>query len=182
MITRKPVKSEKDSYFAPCWSLYEEAFPREERRKLNYQLDTLEREEYHFEALINECGEFVGFIAWWEFATLRFIEHLATTPASRGRGYGKEVLESFMHESTSPVLLEVEHPHNELAARRIKFYERLGFILNPHSYAQPPMDLSTDEYLSLLVMTYPHPINKQELKHFKTNYFPKIHFKLTQFK
>ncbi len=39
-----------------------------------------------------------------------------------------------------PVVLEVEMPNNPTAIRRIHFYERLGFSVLSHKYAQPPYE------------------------------------------
>ena len=37
-----------------------------------------------------------------------------------------------------PIVVEVEHPDDETAERRIRFYERAGFRLCPFDYSQPP--------------------------------------------
>ncbi len=42
--------------------------------------------------------------------------------------------------SRKPVILEVELPTGELEARRIAFYERNGFVMNPFEYMQPAME------------------------------------------
>ena len=41
--------------------------------------------------------------------------------------------------SADPLVFEVELPDNELACRRIRFYERHGLLLDTtHPYIQPP--------------------------------------------
>lgn len=176
MFSKVRIEGESDRFFMECWDLYLEAFPVEERRPLDYHLETLNSAEFHFQAIVD--GDiFIGFIAWWDLADVRYIEHLATSPAIRGGGYGKKILSDFIADSDKPILLEVEHPADEIKARRISFYERLGFTLNNHAYAQPPYDLTSDKYLSLLVMTYPKAITAEELEHFKSNNFPTIHFR-----
>lgn len=46
-------------------------------------------------------------------------------------------MEEYIRQSGKPVLLEVEPPLGEMEQRRIGFYERLGFHLNPYAYVQP---------------------------------------------
>lgn len=38
----------------------------------------------------------------------------------------------------NPAVLEVEKPLDNISQRRIRFYERLGFVLCTRSYTQPP--------------------------------------------
>ncbi|MFI3240514.1 MAG: GNAT family N-acetyltransferase [Bacteroidales bacterium] len=176
MFSKVRIKGESDRFFMECWDLYLEAFPVEERRGLDYFLECLNYSSFRLYAIV-DGDRFIGFIAWWDLADVRYVEYLATSPAMRGEGYGKMILQNFMAESDKPILLEVEHPEDEIKRRRIGFYERLGFTLNAHDYAQPPYDISSDEYLSLMVMTYPNAIMAEELDRFKCEYFPIIHFR-----
>ncbi|MEG1886523.1 MAG: GNAT family N-acetyltransferase, partial [Oscillospiraceae bacterium] len=89
------------------------------------------------------------------------IEHLATLPKTRGRGHGKQLVEDFLKLSSKPVVLEVELPENDIARRRIGFYERLGFKFNNHEYFQPPFH-SDCEPLPLRIMSYPNEISKSQ--------------------
>jgi hypothetical protein len=43
----------------------------------------------------------------------------------------------FISRPEVPVLLEVEHPTDELSRRRIDFYKRAGFVHNEHKYRHP---------------------------------------------
>ncbi len=176
MITRHRITQQCDPLFQPSWSLYISAFPEEERRSLPYQLATLQRNDFYFEALYNE-DTFIGIIGWWDFAEVRYIEHLATSPLLRNGGYGKRILASFARESNKPILLEVEHPEDELTKRRVGFYERQGFVLNPHHYAHPSYGNDPDALVALQIMTHPSPISESDLQHFMLCYFPVIHFR-----
>lgn len=176
MISRVTVTNESDPLFEQCWSLYIEAFPEEERRDMEYQRETMLREEYRVDAVM-DGDKFVGILMWWEFEGLRYIEHFATQSALRGGGYGAMILRSFEAEESTPIILEVEHPHCELNKRRIAFYERLGFVLNPHDFAHPLYAQPSDEMISLMIMTYPSAITAQELQAFTTTHFPAVHFR-----
>lgn len=86
------------------------------------------------------CGRFCGFITWWDFGGFVYGEHFAMLPECRGAGIGGEVIDRFVAEAGKPVVLEVELPTNDMARRRIGFYERHGFVLCDAEYVQPPYD------------------------------------------
>lgn len=159
--------------FGQAWELYRKSFPAEERRQLRTQKKIMHRQPYHFE-LVTDEGMLVGIILWWGFDDVRYIEHLATLPRLRGKGYGKRILERFVAESDIPVLLEVEHPTNEIARRRIGFYQRAGFVLNAHEYWHPPYKKGGGN-VSLMLMTCPEAIDRDAVRRFCEKYHPVIH-------
>lgn len=159
--------------FTQAWKLYKKSFPPEERRQLRTQKKIMNHQQYRFE-LITVDDMFVGFILWWEFNDIRYIEHLATLPRLRGKGYGQRILERFVSESNKLVLLEVEHPTDDISRRRIGFYQRTGFVLNGHEYRHPPYKKGGN-YVSLMLMTYPHAINEDDAIRFCTECHPIIH-------
>lgn len=161
------------SDFKMAWNLYQNAFPSNEKRELDIQEVVLKHEDYHFE-VIHKDEEFIGFIAWWQFDGLKFIEHFATLDLHRGKGYGKSILLDFIAESPDNILLEVEPPTTEMNQRRIGFYERLGFILNLHPYQQLPLR-KQGELVDLLVMTIPNAISEDDLKKFKRDFKKKCY-------
>ncbi len=175
MITRERIMHERDASFEACWRLYVSAFPREERRCREYQLETLLHREYHLEALFaEEC--FVGFVAWWDFDALIYIEHLAILPQYRSSGYGRVLLSDFVARCGKRVVLEVELPVEEMQARRIGFYERLGFHLSDAEYAQPPY--AGEGFVPLRLMGYPEPLSGADVEAFKRDCLARIHFRL----
>lgn len=174
MIKRIRVIHRSEELFELCWSLYIGSFPYDERRDEAYHLQTIERKNYLFEAIYDD-DLFVGILGWWDFEDVRYIEHFAITPSLRSGGYGRRVLESFMVESDKMILLEVEHPVDELQRRRIGFYERLGFKLNDHHYSHPAYHIG-DSRVSLLIMTYPEAISQSDLTNFTDRYLAEIHF------
>jgi hypothetical protein len=79
---------------------------------------------------------------------------------------GSSILRPILSEGTL-VALEVEPAElNEDAARRIRFYERLGFHVNDYTYYQPPYD-DTKSPLQLKVLSYPNPLTTKEFNDFK---------------
>ncbi|MDM8160645.1 GNAT family N-acetyltransferase [Labilibaculum sp. K2S] len=154
--------------FLQAWELYEDAFPEEERRELELQQQIMKNANYHFD-IATVDGVFVGFILWWQFAGLRYIEHLATPIEYRGKGYGKCIVEQFLSQTSEAILLEVELPNCDTSKRRIAFYERLGFKLNTIDYKQLPMrknGISPEMFL----MTYPDGLTAVKLSFFKKSF------------
>lgn len=161
----KRIKNIHDSYFEQAWRIYEHSFPIEERRLMDSQEKIMKHRDYHFELIFN--GElFIGFIAWWQFETFRYIEHFATDPKYRGKGYGKSILEQFISKNDELVILEVELPKSSIDKRRIEFYRRLNFKLNEHEYFQEAFRPG-DQLVQLNIMTYPKRISAAEVQEFK---------------
>ncbi len=174
MILRERIRHTRDASFDDCWQLYLSAFPAQERRDRDYQSETLDAEVYHMEALFVE-GHFVGFIAWWDFDDVVYVEHFAIVERYRSFGYGRALLREFIVSQAKKVVLEVEHGVEEMQARRIGFYERLGFYLSEAEYAQPPY--AGESFLPLLLMGYPAPLSEQDVEDFKRRCLPRIHFR-----
>ena len=177
MLTRNRINSKKDSFFEFCWNIYEESFPKEEKRSLSYHIETLKKEIFHFDAILSN-GKPIGILCWWELDNFRYCEHFAILTTERAKGYGKIALSNFIQEDTKPIIIEVEHPTDDICRRRIAFYERLGFQLNPHKYAQPSYHHKDDNFVDLLIMTYPNLIEKELLDNFVSLCLPIIHFHL----
>lgn len=174
MIKRVKIDTAQHDFFQPCWELCLSAFPENERRALDYQEEALSKSEYNFEAILDD-EELIGVIGWWSLPMCDYVEHLATFQSVRNRGYGAILLQDYIDGTEKPILLEVEPAIGEIERRRIGFYERMGFCLNGHNYAQP--SYSGGEELELKVMSYPRSITKDELSEFKDVGFPIIHFR-----
>ena len=156
--------------FARAWRLYKESFPVDERRRLNSHRRIMLRSIYHFDVVMDH-NVFIGILLWWDFESVRYIEHLAVVPTLRGMQHGERILRHFLSESDMPVWLEVEPPDNELRNRRVGFYRRVGFTLNEHDYTQPAYDKSSQP-VPLLVMTYPEAITEPDIRFFCRQYHP----------
>lgn len=85
---------------------------------------------------IVEGGRRVGYISVWELEGFAFVEHFAVYEDFRGAGIGGKAIE-LICKNYAAVALEAERPANEIARRRIDFYARHGFALNPQDYVQP---------------------------------------------
>ena len=110
------------------------AFPENERRDEENARALLDRTDYRL-LHIEEAGERIGLFSLFEFEDFRFLEHFAILPEYRNRGLGTRALSLL---TDRPVILEAELPTTPIATRRIGFYRRCGFSVNPIEYAQPP--------------------------------------------
>ena len=138
--------------FEAVYGKMEAAFIREERRDIEPARALLQNplyKMYHLE----EDGERVGFVALWTLGEWAFVEHLAIDAQYRNRGYGAMALE-VLKKRFSKIVLEVEQPVTEMAARRIGFYERCGFCRNDYPYRQPSYREAGGE-IDMFLMTYP---------------------------
>lgn len=138
--------------FDAIYDAMERAFVLEERRDrepARALLDNGLYTVYHVE----EDGERVGFVAIWTLGEWSFIEHFVIYEPYRNRGLGAKALLE-MKALFSRIVLEVERPVTELAARRIAFYLRCGFTQNDYPYRQPSYRGAGGE-VEMYLMTYP---------------------------
>lgn len=163
-IGRRRLSSVKDPLFEAAWSLYETSFSIHERRMIDDQKKIMDHPLYHFEVLILE-EVFLGILLWWQFEKIRYVEHYAIIDAQKAKGYGTQVLEDFKSEYKELIMLEVEIPKDEIQKRRISFYERRGFHLNPYPYIQPAYS-KTGNPVPLLLMSWPSTITNTILEYF----------------
>lgn len=147
--------------FEEIFAIMEASFPTSEIRTFKGQLELLKVPQYRLITKEDSAGKIIAFMACWEFPGFRFVEHIAVDPSIRGGGYGKKLMEDYISQSNKPVLLEVERPLGDIEQRRIGFYERLGFHLNPFEYVQPPLREGNAD-LPLLIMTYPNAIDVED--------------------
>ena len=104
-----------------------------------------------------------AFLALWELGDMVYIEHFAVDPDCRNGGLGGKILQKVIEDTDMRICLEVELPETEMAARRIGFYERNGFVMNPFEYMQPAM--GEDRHaIPLRIMSYPKRLLADEFE------------------
>lgn len=150
-----------DKEFDKIFALMQASFPTSERRTYAGQKELLADPHYRLITETNSNNQLIALMAVWEFPSFRFIEHIAVDPTTRGSGIGGKIMTAYIEESPKPILLEVEYPDTDIAQRRIGFYERLGFRLNPFDYVQPPLQKG-ETYLPLKIMSYPQILTEEE--------------------
>lgn len=144
--------------------LYRQSFPVFEQRTPPQQRDAFVHDAYRLLAY-TENGLFLGFIACWELATCRYVEHLAVNDLLRGRGYGSRLLGDFVRAPGKPVLLEIDPVTDDVSAARLRFYQKCGFVENPYAHRHPPYRAGCAPHL-LVVLTSGRAISEEEYQRF----------------
>ncbi|WP_281532901.1 GNAT family N-acetyltransferase [Anaerocolumna aminovalerica] len=163
----------KKSDFPKVYEIMHAAFPLNERRSYEGQRELLNHNNYKL-FLHKHQERIIAFLAVWEFDEINFIEHFAVETASRGSGQGENMLKEYLSHAVNPVFLEVEPPSTEIARRRIKFYERIGFHLNKFDYLQPSLQ-EGQKPLLLKNMTYPNPLEEEFFDYCKKIIFETVY-------
>lgn len=163
-----------DRDFDTVFAIMMTSFPESERRTYAGQKALLADPHYRLITKTDDSNNIIAFLAAWEFPQFRFVEHIAVDPGTRGGGIGGKLMTAYIGESAKPILLEVEPPDTDMAQRRISFYERLGFHLNPFEYMQPPLQKGQPD-LPLKVMSYPQTLTDAEFALYKETLYSKVY-------
>ena len=153
------LKNADSFYFADAWNLYEKSFPENEKRTLKEQKIILNNDLYHAKAIIKD-EKFIGILFYWVFCEYAFVEHFALDVYCQGKSYGTKILNEFLDKYEN-VVLEIEPIVDEKTEKRLRFYERLGFIVNEINHFQVPFRTG-DEKLKLLFLSSKKEITQQE--------------------
>lgn len=152
------IRSVSDSRLSEIHNIYCPAFPADEQRPWASLLDKVADGEISlYVALVGE--NVAGMATVWHMNGFRYIEHLAVDQSLRGHGLGAVMVRWLLAAENSPVVLEAEpRGLSAMAARRIGFYERLGFTAHhDYCYIQPPYTPDSAS-VPLTLMTAGEPV------------------------
>lgn len=138
MIRLIRISTRDTEEYAYMEKLLIDSFPVDEYRALDELRELSDNEQSFHCTLIHDNNQTVGFLNYWEFDTFYYIEHFAIEEQHRSSGYGGKLLDFLNELFTKPIVLEVELPDTEIAARRIAFYKRHEYTLWEQDYFQPP--------------------------------------------
>ncbi|HET6559325.1 MAG TPA: GNAT family N-acetyltransferase [Prolixibacteraceae bacterium] len=172
MIHLMPV-SDSNDLDTDLKQIYLDSFPDNERREWN------EMQQLLLHPLFNVCriiqnGTLIGFISFWKWPHLLFIEHFALNELARGKGIGTRILKQIIDENPSTIIVEVEEPLTEQANRRIAFYQRLEFVLCQQEYYQPPYTHGNDK-VKMSIMSYPQLLTYEEFTIVKKQIYKEVY-------
>ncbi len=153
MITFRRIRTPDETLYRFMEDLLVASFPIDEYRELPAFREYTDQKEHFYNTVILDENVPVGFITYWDLNDFFYVEHFAIDPERRNGGYGKQVLEWLQQTLNKPIVLEVEPPTEEIAGRRIAFYERHHFILWEHAYVQPPYRTGSKE-IPMYLMVY----------------------------
>ena len=153
MIRFQTISTSDVQHYQFMENLLIAAFPPEEYRELKELREYTDRTGNFYNNIIFDNETPVGFITYWDFNDFYYVEHFAIDPTLRNGGYGKKTLDYLCKELDRPIVLEVEMPVEEMAKRRINFYQRQGFVLWDKEYKQPPYKPG-DDFLPMYLMVF----------------------------
>ena len=163
MLTAKKITAIDSVYFSAVDALYVKAFPWHEQREPAAKQQALRDPRYALEAWFD--GElFIGLSGCWQFAGYSYIEHLAIDDTLRSRGYGKQLLAQILTRAPLTIL-EIDPLTSEIAHKRLRFYQSMGFHANAWAHRHPTYHQGIDDH-ELLVLSYPQPIDAAQYQQF----------------
>ncbi len=175
MISLEFISHNNHPLLPSIQSIYEEAFPPEEKVDFSSLLSHKFADDCAFKLYaILDKNETCGMLSIVEYTSFVFIYYLAITPAKKGLGIGNKVLELIKKESTTPLILEVEHATQDISKRRIEFYVRNGFHVNQYPYFQPALHQHTDA-VPMHIMSYPHALSEEDFLTVKTALYEHVY-------
>lgn len=158
-----PFKSTSDKGWAEAWTIYQNSFPHCERWNEKDYVRAFGDPHFEADGIWFE-GEFAGILFHWTADEYHYVEHLAISPALRGKNMGSIALKAFC-ERVGKVILEIDPPVDDISIRRQRFYEKLGFATNPYEYIHPSFRKPFEPH-QLVLMSYPEAISYDEARRF----------------
>lgn len=152
-LSLNEITNPEDPLILRLQNTYISSFPTVERRNFSFFTTLLVAEPAFKAFVILNDNEYVGFITCWEFEEFVYVEHFALDENKRSGGIGSKTMRLVLSTFFKPVVLEVELAVDDLTARRIKFYETLGFTLHGQAYRQPPYR-EGDPWTDMKLMTH----------------------------
>lgn len=144
MIALRRITRVEDPVWNRLMTLYKESFPPEERRDMHQLEQMLAAVPEMFFNAVEEDGLLCGLASYWDLGDFYYMEHLAVFPEMRNRKIGQQILAYWQQHLHKPQLLEVEPAVEEMACRRIGFYERNGYAVLYKDYVQPSYTADED--------------------------------------
>lgn len=156
MLTSVKLTTTDSVCFSRLDTLYTQAFPVHEQRDFASKQRALCDERYALEAWF-DGEQFVGLSGLWCFNEYSYIEHLAIDGALRAQGYGKRLLGQLL-DSHPLIILEIDPLTTDIAHKRLRFYQSMGFVANPWSHQHPAYHAGMAAH-SLIVLSSPRAID-----------------------
>lgn len=168
------ISPSESKLWEQVWRLYTDSFPEWERRRISSHDRASEDDDFHtYIALDN--GNFIGLVFYWKYASYIFIEHLAVAPQLRGKNIGSKIITALIEEHPQhTILLEIDPPADDISKRRLRFYERLGFVINDFEHIHPSFSRNNGKEHELRIMSYPDRLTQEEFDRFRDYMYDRI--------
>lgn len=157
-----PFRSPDDKGWAEALEIIRQSFPHKEQRDVDDLVRALGDPAFAADGIWSD-GKLAGILFHWLYGEWHYVEHLAVSPAMRGRHTGSEALGAFCRGKR--VILEIDPPEDEISVRRLHFYQRLGFKINPYEYVHPSFRERPEPH-RLVLLSYPESLTEEEARRF----------------
>ena len=137
MLEIRRITSSEDQNLLPLIELYISSFPEEERRDINQLKKLIDTAQHMYLNAVMLDDRLAGFFIYWMLDDFYYLEHLAVQPDLRNQKLGARILAWIEDNLDGIRLLEVEPDDNEMAARRIGYYQRNNYKVLTRDYIQP---------------------------------------------
>lgn len=174
MIKIIPITTANQALYEYMERLLTASFPENEYRTLSQLRKLTDADNAFVNQIVQDDNQLIGLLTAWDFGDFIYLEHFATDPTQRNKGYGKRILETWCSQTSKPLVLEVEEPIEEMAKRRIGFYQRNGFTLWEKPYQQPPYK-SGDSYLPMRLMVRGNLNCEQDYERIKNKIYQEVY-------
>lgn len=174
MIRLQPIHTSDVQLYRFMENLLIDSFPPEEYRELQALRTYTDHTANFYNNVVFDDDLPVGLITYWDFGRFCYVEHFAINPTLRNGGYGKKTLEHVCRQLNRPVVLEVEMPREEMAKRRIRFYQRQGFTLWEKAYQQPPYRPG-DGFLPMYLMAFGNLTCEQDFETVRNKIYTEVY-------
>ncbi len=158
----QPILSYQNSKAIKIYEAYTTAFPPEERRS-ETQFEALFANPNAEICIISNENQEIGYLILWKLNEALFVEHFEIFPDFRSLSFGSKILQKLISENEKIVLESEPSQLNDIAERRINFYQRNNFKVIDEDYIQPSYGIGKPAIQLFLLATYT-PINIQDLK------------------
>lgn len=159
-ITFYPLSAASEADLAWFHDLYDSAFPDFEQRTRPGR-DRILRECPAYQAQIfHDGGERAGILGGWQLGEWYYIEHFAVDASRRGQGTGRRAMAAIASRFAQ-LILEIDPPVDEIARRRLAFYQGCGFVANPFAHRHPSYKTQYAPH-ELVVLSYPQALAGEE--------------------
>ena len=146
MIQLEKINFSNHKALPTVLGIYENSFPENERRTISNILRQIDyNSDYNFFVVLEDDFP-VGMASVWVInQRFIYIEHLCVDQTRRSKGIGSKAMNLLKDKSPFPIIIEVEKRLDTMTEeqannceRRLKFYNRHGFVLSSQDYMQPP--------------------------------------------
>ncbi len=115
------------NYLTEIKTLYEQAFPKNERCDFEYLLNGRYSNCEMF--AITKNNQFLGFIFVAIYKNLAYVNYFAIKENMRNHGFGSEALKLLKRKfSEFIIMLSIEKPVSDIQRRRLSFYQKNNFF------------------------------------------------------